>query len=161
MPIRIVKDRNRSTPDNYPGQGGGGGGKLPGGINSGCLTAILPLLFKNPKIALVVLAIGAAIYFLGGKNLFQSATGGGSFSLGADLNEQVYDQAEVFEPLADNVKNPMPERVTLEKYTPEPLNQGSQGSCVAWSAAYSARTVMYAQQSGKDPDASAFSPSFL
>jgi hypothetical protein len=161
MPIRIVKDRNRSAPDNYPGQGGGGGGKLPGGINSGCLTAILPLLFKNPKIALVLVAIGAAIYFLGGKNLIQSAAGGGSFSLGADLNEQVYDQAEVFEPLADNVKNPMPERVTLEKYTPEPLNQGSQGSCVAWSAAYSARTVMYAQQSGKDPDASAFSPSFL
>ena len=160
MPIRIVKDRNRSAPDNYPG-GGGGGGKLPGGMSSGCLTALLPLLLKNPKIAIVLLAIGAAVYFLGGKNLIQSAGGGDSFSLGADLNEQIYDQAEVFEPLADNIKNPMPERVTLEKYAPEPLNQGSQGSCVAWSAAYAARTIMYARQTGKDPDVSAFSPSFL
>ena len=161
MPIRIVKDRDRSASDNYPGRGGGGGGKLPGGINSGCLTALLPMLFKNPKIALLLVAIGAAIYFLGGKNLIQSAGGGGAFSLGADLNEQIYDQAEVFEPLADNVKNPMPERVTLEKFAPEPLNQGSQGSCVAWSGAYAARTIMYARQTGKDPDGSAFSPSFL
>jgi hypothetical protein len=112
MPIRIVKDRNRNAPDNYTG-GGSGGGKLPGGMSSGCLTALLPLLLKNPKIAIVLVAIGAAVYFLGGKNLIQSVGGGDSFSLGADLNQQIYDQAEVFEPLADNIKNPLPERVTL------------------------------------------------
>jgi len=162
MPIRIVKDKDRSSADNYPGGGGGGGGKLPGGVNGGCLTALLPLIIKNPKIALLLLAVGAAIYFLGGKNLIQTAVGGGdSFSLGADLNQQVYDKAEVFEPLADNVKNPMPERVSLEKYAPQPLNQGKQGSCVAWSSAYAARSILYARQTGKDPDANAFSPSFL
>ena len=160
MPIRIVKDRDNSTPDNYPG--GGGGGKLPGGINGGCLTALLPLLFRNPKIAILLLAIGTAVYFLGGKNLIQSVAGGSdAFSLGADLNQQVYDKAEVFEPLADNVKNPMPERVTLESFAPERLNQGKQGSCVAWSGAYAARSILYSRQTGKDPDAVAFSPSFL
>ncbi len=161
MPIRIVKDKNRDTADNYPG-GGGGGGRTPGGLGGGCLTALLPMLLKNPKLALIVIAIGIAVYFLGGKNLIQSVAGdSGTFSLGADLNPQVYDKAEVFEPLADNVKNPMPERVTLQKYAPEPLNQGKQGSCVAWSSAYSARSILYARQSGKDPDAAAFSPSFL
>lgn len=162
MPIRIVKDRDQSTTDNYPGGGGGGGGKLPGGINGGCLTALLPLLLRNPKIAILLLAVGAAVYFLGGKNLIQSAAGGGeAFSLGADLNQQVYDKAEVFEPLADNVKNPLPERVSLEKYAPERLNQGRQGSCVAWSSAYAARSILYARQTGKDPNTVAFSPSFL
>lgn len=161
MPIRIVKDQEQTTQDNYPGGGGGGGGQLPGGINGGCLTALLPLLLRNPKIALIILAVGAAIYFLGGKNLIQSATSGGTFSLGADLNQQMYDKAEVFEPLADNVKNPLPERVTLEQYAPERLNQGSQGSCVAWSSAYAARSILYARQTGKNPDDVAFSPSFL
>lgn len=160
MPIRIVKDKDQSSQDNYPGGGGGGGGRLPGGINGGCLTALLPLLLRNPKIAILLLAIGAAIYFFGGKNLLQSA-GGDAFSLGADLNPQMYDKAEVFEPLADNVKNPMPERVSLEQFAPERLNQGRQGSCVAWSSAYAARSILYARQTGKDPDAIAFSPSFL
>lgn len=162
MPIRIVKDKEQTSQDNYPGGGGGGGGRLPGGINGGCLTALLPLLLKNPKIALILLAVGAAIYFLGGKNLIQSAAGGaGAFSLGADLNQQMYDKAEVFEPLADNVKNPMPERISLEQFAPERLNQGKQGSCVAWSSAYAARSILYARQTGKNPDDAAFSPSFL
>lgn len=161
MPIRIIKDKDQSSQDNYPGGGGGGGGRLPGGINSGCLTAFLPVLLKNPKIAILLLAIGAAFYFFGGKSLIQSAAGGDAFSLGADLNQQMYDKAEVFEPLANNVKNPMPERVSLEQFAPERLNQGRQGSCVAWSSAYSARSILYARQTGNDPNSVAFSPSFL
>lgn len=160
MPIRIVKDRQQTSPDNYPGNGGGGG-NLPGGINSGCLTALLPLLLRNPKIAIALVVIGAAVYFLGGKNLFQSAGGVGSFALGADLDRDKYDKAEVYEPLADNIKNPMPERVTLEQFAPKRLNQGQQGSCVAWSSAYSARSIVYASQTGKNPDEVAFSPSFM
>lgn len=160
MPIRIIKDRETSGPDNYPGSAGGG--NQSGGLKGGCLAALLPLLLRNPKIALVVLAIGVAVYFFGGKDFLQMAAGSGDvFSLGADLNQQVYDKAEVFEPLADNSKNPLPERVTLEKYAPSRLNQGSQGSCVAWSSAYAARTILYARQTGKNPDEVAFSPSFL
>lgn len=165
MPIRIVKDRDRSTQDNYPGGGGGGGGRLPGGINTGCLTALLPLLLKNPKLLIIILVIGAAFYFLGGQKscglLQQVAGGGDTFSLGGMLDTTMYRQAEIFEPLADNVKNPMPERVSLEEYCPERLNQGQQGSCVAWSSAYAAHSILYARQSGSDPDAVKFSPAFL
>jgi hypothetical protein len=165
MPIRIVKDRDRTTEDNYPGGGGGGGGQLPGGLNTGCLTALLPLLLKNPKILIAILVIGAAIYFLGGQKscsmLQQVAGGGRAFSLGGMLDTSMYRQAEIFEPLSDNVKNPMPERVTLQEYCPDRLNQGQQGSCVAWSSAYAARSILYARQSGEDPDNNAFSPSFL
>lgn len=159
MPIRIVKDRERNTQDNYPG--GGGGGKLPGGLNAGCLTALLPLLLKNPKLLLLVIAIGIGLYFFGGKGLLQSAGNNDLFSLGADLNQQMYDQAEVFEPLADNVKNPLPERVSLENYAPERLNQGRQGSCVAWSSAYAARSILYSRQTGHNPNQTTFSPAFM
>ncbi|HPT13602.1 MAG TPA: C1 family peptidase [Bacteroidales bacterium] len=165
MPIRMVKDRERSSQDNYPGGGGGGGGQLPGGLNTGCLTALLPLLLKNPKLLIIVLVVGAAIYFLGGQkscSMLQQAAGNGeAFSLGGMLDTSMYRQAEIFEPLSDNVKNPMPERVSLEQYCPERLNQGQQGSCVAWSSAYAARSILQARQSGEDPDNVKFSPSFL
>lgn len=165
MPIRMVKDRDRSTQDNYPGSGGGGGGKLPGGINTGCLTALLPLILKNPKLLIIIVVIGAAFYFLGGQKscgLLQQVAGGGeAFTLGGMLDTTMYRQAEIFEPLADNVRNPLPERVSLEKYCPDRLNQGQQGSCVAWSSAYAARSIMYARQSGQDPDEVRFSPAFL
>jgi len=77
------------------------------------------------------------------------------------LDERMYDKAEVFEPLTDNVNNPLPERVTLEKYCPDRLNQGRQGSCVAWASAYGARTIMLSRETGQDPNSVAFSPSFL
>jgi hypothetical protein len=96
---------------------------------------LLPLLLKNPKLLIIIVVAGAAFYFLGGQkacNLGGLSNAAESFSLGGILDEKVYDKAEVFEPLADNVTNPLPERVSLEKYCPDRLNQGQQGSCVAW-----------------------------
>lgn len=160
MPIRIVKDRDRTASDNYPPEGGGGGRRLPGGMNTGCLTALLPFLLKNPKMTIIILIVLAGLYFFGGgKNLLQSASS--DLSLGATLDERVYDKAEVFEPLADNIKNPLPERVSLEAYAPTRRNQGRQGSCVAWASAYGARSILYAQQANVNPDQAAFSPAFL
>jgi len=160
----MVKDKGSASPDNYPGGGSGGGGRLPGGINAGCLTALLPLLLKNPKLLIIIVVAGAAFYFLGGQkacNLGGLSNAAESFSLGGILDEKVYDKAEVFEPLADNVTNPLPERVSLEKYCPDRLNQGQQGSCVAWASAYAARSIMQARETGQDPNSTAFSPSFL
>ena len=160
MPIRMVEDQNRNAQDNYPGEGGGGGRKLPGGLNSGCLTALLPLLLKNPKLLIIGIVIIAGIYFFGGgKNLLQNASA--DLATGASLDPRVYQEAEIFEPLADNVKNPLPEKVSLLKYAPDRLNQGSQGSCVAWSSAYGARSILRARQTGENPDNAAFSPAFL
>lgn len=160
MPIRMVEDQNRNTPDNYPGSGGGGGGKLPGGLNSGCLTALLPLLLKNPKLLIIGIVILAGIYFFGGgKNLLNNNSI--NLTTGAALDPRVYQEAEIFEPLADNVKNPLPEKVSLLQYSPDRLNQGSQGSCVAWSSAYGARSILRARQTGENPNDAAFSPAFL
>lgn len=164
MPIRMVKDKETTTQDNYPGGGGGGGNRLPGGINTGCLTALLPLLLKNPKLLIIIVVAGAAFYFLCGRkacNLGGLSGAAETFSLGGILDEKVYDTAEVFEPLANNVSNPLPERISLEKYCPDRLNQGQQGSCVAWASAYAARSIMQARETGQDPNSIAFSPSFL
>jgi hypothetical protein len=162
MPIRMTKDRGMSSSDNFAGSGGGG--RLPGGMNAGCLAALLPLLFKRPKLLIVILIIGALFYFIGGQKscgIMNLATGDGGFSMGGMLDERMYDKAEVYEPLADNINNPLPERVSLEQFCPVRRNQGAQGSCVAWASAYGARSILKARESGQNPDQVAFSPSFL
>ncbi|MEP7317643.1 MAG: C1 family peptidase, partial [Panacibacter sp.] len=42
-----------------------------------------------------------------------------------------------------------------------PGDQGQQGSCVAWSSAYGARTILESITTGVNPDQIKFSPSFL
>lgn len=135
---------------------GGGLGRL--------LPMLLGVLFKKPKLLLLLLLLAGLWWFFVGRN-----SGGGdmlsqlaNFSTGANFDPALYDQAEVYEPLADNVKNPLPERITLEQYCPPRLNQGQQGSCVAWASAYAARTIVQAKAKGATPStAEAFSPSYL
>ena len=171
MPIRMTPDEgqnqsrpSRPSPGGRPGGGGGGGGL------GALLPMILGLLLKNPKLMIVVLIAGGLFYFLGGsKGCNMADTGGGTnvinqllqTSMGANFDPKLYDKAEVYEPLADNVKAPLPERVSLEQFAPERLNQGQQGSCVAWASAYAARTIVQAQATKQDPNTTAFSPSFL
>ncbi|MCB0790824.1 MAG: peptidase C1 [Flavobacteriales bacterium] len=168
MPIRMVPDEGneQSSRSNGPlrrrssGTGMAGGGSL--------IPLLLGFLIKRPKL-LLVLAIGFALfYFFGG---MKSCTGPGGddmisqlagFTTGAEFDPALYDQAEVYEPLADNVKNPLPERITLERYCPPRLNQGQQGSCVAWASAYAARTIVQARAAERTPSSQeAFSPSYL
>ncbi|MEO8068544.1 MAG: C1 family peptidase [Flavobacteriales bacterium] len=155
---------------NIPGQRGGGGG-FPniGGGGGGIIGALLPLLFKNPKLLLIAAVILGAVYFMGGFDGCGGAMPGGGvsdivsnlFNRGATLDPAQYDKAEVFEPLADNVKNPLPERMSLEAFAPPRLNQGQQGSCVAWASAYAARSIVNNSATGGQPTKeSAFSPSF-
>ncbi|MGV9013045.1 MAG: C1 family peptidase [Flavobacteriales bacterium] len=168
MPIRMTPDEGQDNngPGPRPGRpniGGGGGGGMLGSL----LPLLIGFLFKNPKMLLVAAVLFGAYYFFG--NGCASSGGGGitdvvnnlQTSRGADLDPAVYDKAEVFEPLADNVKNPLPERVSLEQFAPRRLNQGQQGSCVAWASAYGARTIVQAEATKADPNATAFSPSFL
>ncbi|MBK8497649.1 MAG: peptidase C1 [Flavobacteriales bacterium] len=172
MPARMTPDKptNTGSSSNIPSGGGrrGGGG---GGIGGGILGALLPLLFRNPKLLIVVVILGALWFFFGGgkgcnAGMDPSANGGQGlmdlFTKGATLDPAEYDKAEVYEPLADNVKNPLPERVSLDRFAPPRLNQGSQGSCVAWASAYAARSIIHNQATGNTPDRnSAFSPSFM
>jgi hypothetical protein len=161
MPIRVVKDDNTPDEPRIPGGGGGnrGGG---GGLIGSLLPLLLSLFSKNPKMGILILIIGGGIYFFkGGCNMPGSAQQeqAGPLNTGASLDPEQFDNTEVFEPLA--AVNTLPERVSLESYCPPRGNQGQQGSCVAWSHAYAARSIMYAMQSGKDPSECAFSPSYL
>lgn len=167
MAIRMVPDDNQprqqqKLPGGNRGGGGGGGGSI--------ITALLPLLFgffrKNPKTALILIGIIVVFFYFGGGSLFSTGEGGTDlsalFQTGASFDPEQYDNTAVFEPpVTDNSKNPLPEAVSLLKYAPQRLNQGSQGSCVGWGSAYAARTILEAQRTGKDPNSIAFSPAYL
>jgi len=156
----MVEDpgEKRSADNSRTTRGPGGGG-----IGTALLPMLLSLFRKNPKSMLFLVIAGIAIYYFAGSK--SCGSGGGdmisSLFTGLNFNPEQYDNVEVFEPLADNVNNPLPERVSLEQYAPQRLDQGQQGSCVGWGSAYSARTILEAIRTGKDPDAIAFSPSFL
>ncbi len=171
MAIRIRRDENyndnnkpnRPTPPR-PGGGGGGGGM-------GMITMLLPMLLrmfgKNPKMLGIIILAGAAYYFMGGGcNGLLGPTDNDEnivspFSTGMEHDPVRYGNTSVYEPLADNRKNPLPESVSLLEYTPTRLNQGRQGSCVGWSTAYGARTILHARQTGQDPNSVEFSPSYV
>ncbi len=164
MAIRMVPDNdgsNRRVSNPGPRRSSSGGAGMGGGLGS-LLPMVLGFLIKKPKLLIVVLILGALWWFFIGKN-----SGGGDMisqlaglSTGAEFDPKLYDQAEVYEPLADNVKNPLPERVSLAQFAPPRLNQGQQGSCVAWASAYAARTIVQAKATGADPKSTAFSPSY-
>ncbi len=133
---------------------------------------LLPMLFRKPKLLLLLVAGVAIFWFMGGGrgcNMADPGGGGGGtaglldlFTKGATLDPKQYDKADVYEPLADNVKNPLPERVSLEAFAPPRLNQGQQGSCVAWASAYAARSIVHNEATKQAPSKeTAFSPSYL
>ncbi len=119
-------------------------------------------------ILMVALAIFLIWKFLpAGCNPINSLTGGGgtnkNFSeSGYNFDAEQTKKAQVYEGLEDdNTKNPLPEMVSLAAFAPNRQNQGKQGSCVAWSSAYAARTILDAASTRQDPNSIAFSPSFL
>ncbi len=142
----------------FPGGGGGGGG--------GGLFGLLPLLMglfrgKGIIVLLVLAAVGYFFFSRGGcgdaggvlNNIGQLATGG-------FLDPRQFEKAEIYEPLADdNSRNPLPESANLQRFAPQVRNQGQQGSCVAWSSAYAARTILESARTGQNQ--TIFSPAFL
>lgn len=159
MPIRISKDDNSNggySGNQGSGSSSGGGGGFPGGNLIGFL---LPFLFRNPKLLIVVLILGGGYYFFnkscsGSSNKKQS----NSYAKGATLDQEVYDKNEVYAAL-DNGE-PLPDKVSLEKFAPTPMDQGQQGSCVGWGSTYCGRTVLECAITGKNPNEIAFSPAF-
>lgn len=163
MPIRMVDDEN----DNYSNEnentpGGGGGGGIGGGGNPlfQFLPMIIGLLIRKPALLILVLAGAALFYFKGGCNLGNVSNVAEQFSKGGRLNKDTFAKASVYEGLDPN-KNDLPEAVSLLKYAPDRLNQGQQGSCVAWSSAYAARTILEASSNGISGNQTAFSPAFM
>lgn len=164
MPIRMVDDPDDQSDNSNDDSGGGGNG--PGGGGGG-LFQFLPLLIglfiRRPILLLVVLAIGGFFYLKGGCHFNGAASGSddqSDFRTGGVLDPKQFDKAQIYEGL-DPSKTNLPEAVSLLKFAPDRKNQGQQGSCVAWSSAYGARTVLEAASTGVNPNQVAFSPSFL
>lgn len=165
MPIRMTDDPY--DPNEQDDSGGGGRRpNLPGG--GGGLMNLLPMLLGllKGKGSILLLLIAAGGYFLlnksGGcnpsqiQNLFSKS--------GYNFNKDTFQKASIYEELDPN--NPanrkaLPEAVSLLRFAPERGDQGQQGSCVAWSSAYAAQTILYAAATHEDPNRIKFSPSYL
>lgn len=161
MPIRMTDDPTDPNQQNDNGGGGRRGPNFPGG--GGGLGALLPMILGLLKgrgiIILLVIAVGA--YFLIGKGgcnvseLSKLATGG-------FLDPKQFEKAKIYEPLADDPNRPpLPESANLQKFAPSVGNQGEQGSCVAWSSAYAARTILESARTAEQGEGLKFSPAFL
>lgn len=165
MPIRIEKDTNQ--PNSSGGGGNRGGGNFLGMILR-FLPFVLLFLLKRPKLLIPILLVAGVWYFLlGGKEMLSgqlsSSDFSDQFSLGASLDQERFDQAQVFEPLAYGFsgRNQLPASVSLAAYAPQRRHQGRQGSCVGWASAYAARTILQAKATGQNPNQTAFSPAYL
>lgn len=159
MPIRMVEDPNQEQRNsNIPNNSKGGGG---GGMATSFLPLLIGLFRKNPKTGMLLIVAGVVLWFLFGRSCNSSQIVQNLFNTGANFDPQRYDNVEVFEPLSDNINAPLPERISLEKYAPKRMNQGSQGSCVGWGSSYATRTILEAIRTGKEPNSIAFSPSYL
>lgn len=165
MALEMVDDpqdqQDYNDNDNSGSRRGGGGG--------GNILSFLPLLFTlfrgggGKGIFVLLLLLGAG-YFLMRNNSCSSLVTNAvtQFTTGGMLDPQQFKKASVYEGLADdNTKNPLPEMVSLAKFAPDRKNQGHQGSCVAWSSAYAARTIIESASTAADPNTIAYSPAFL
>lgn len=171
MALHMVDDPQDQNEEDYNDNSGGGGGRNTGGGGSGAggLIAFLPLvlsLFKGGggKGIFVLLLLAAGAYFILGRSGCESGSAiQNLFSQsGYSYSPQEFSKASVYEGLEDdNTKNPLPERVSLSAYAPQRMNQGKQGSCVAWSSAYAARTILQSASTRTDPNQNAYSPAFL
>lgn len=171
MPIRMEDDPQDQQDFDDSNTSGGGGGR--GGGGGGGLMALLPLLLGlfrgggGGKKILLLLVAGAAAYFF----FFRNSSGGGGVTdvvknlfsqSGYSFNPDQFKKASVYEGLADdNTKNPLPEAVSLLKFAPDRQNQGQQGSCVAWSSTYAARTIVEAASTGQSGNNTAYSPAYV
>ena len=164
MPIRMTDD---PVDPNQKDDSGGGrrGPNFPGGGGGGGLMSLLPMLlglFKGRGIFLLLI-LGAGAFFLFRSGVCTTASVQKLFSQsGYNFDPAQFDKASVYEGQENDAgKNPLPEAVSLLRFAPQRGNQGQQGSCVAWSSAYGARTILEAASTGVDPDRMKFSPSFL
>ncbi len=165
MPIRMKKDANQKRSSTRKPSTSMRSRGRSGGLGMNVISMLLPFLLKKPKLLIIVAIVGVGAYFFLGKGCSSSSLPVDQisqlFSTGNSFNKEAYESIEIYEPLADNINNPLPERVSLLKYAPKRLNQGRQGSCVAWASAYAARTILESQRTGNDPNAVRFSPAFM
>ncbi|MGG9960452.1 C1 family peptidase [Ferruginibacter sp. SUN106] len=171
MPIRMVDDQENQDDYNEQNDNSGGRGGSNSGGGAGGLLNFLPLilgLFRGgggggKKIIFLLVIAGAAFFLMRNQSCAGLVSNAVSqFATGGKLDPNEFKKASVYEGLTDdNGKNPLPEAVSLARYAPDRLNQGHQGSCVAWSSAYAARTILQSTSTHENANTIAYSPSFL
>jgi hypothetical protein len=65
-----------------------------------------------------------------------------TFPTGAILDDAHYDSLPQKAVQVSRAYTAIPKAVSLKEYAPQPGNQGKYGTCVAWSSAYAARTML-------------------
>ena len=166
MPIRMEDDPQDIQDFNDNDTSGGGRNTGGGGLMS-FLPMLLGLLGGGgggiKKILLLVVVAGGAYFLFMRKGCSGTESVQNLFSQsGYNFNPAEFKKASVYEGLEDNNdKNPLPESVSLLRFAPDRQNQGKQGSCVAWSSVYAARTIVEAASTGQDGNSTAYSPAFV
>ncbi len=172
MALHMVDDPQDQN--DYNENDNGGGGRNIGGGGGGGLLSFLPLILSlfggrrggsgGGKGMIWLLILGVIGYLVFSKmdcgsggvvnNLFSTS--------GYNYSAAQFSKAKVYEGLEDdNTKNPLPEAVSLAAFAPQRMDQGSQGSCVAWSSAYAARSILEAASTRTNPEQVKYSPAFL
>lgn len=88
------------------------------------------------------------------------------YSTGLNFNDEQYEQVPIKATLTRSLYgSSLPSSASLKKYAPTPLSQGNYGTCVGWSSAFCAFTILVAQSNNWTDkaviDAHTFSPGFV
>lgn len=93
---------------------------------------------------------------------------GQNVGTGALIDESKYSDVPLATPLTIDSYDKLPPRYSLKNFCPTPGDQGTSGTCVGWSVAYGARTIVEAAyrsmgntEQQPERDSMAFSPSFV
>ena len=84
---------------------------------------------------------------------------------GLNFNDKKYEQTSMKAPLTRSLYTAIPESYSLKQYAPIPKSQGNFGTCVGWSTAYAAMTIVDSRLNNRtDKDLitlNAYSPGFV
>lgn len=166
MALRMVDDP-QDQQDYNENNDSGNERRMPGGGGGAGLLNFIPLIFSlfrggGKGSILLIILIAAGFFLMRNGSCNQVSQAISQFTTGGRLDPNQFKKASVYEGLEDDAqKNPLPERVSLRRFAPERRNQGQQGSCVAWSSAYAARSIVESASTDARPNEVAFSPSFL
>ncbi|MDX2301960.1 MAG: DUF4384 domain-containing protein [Microscillaceae bacterium] len=77
---------------------------------------------------------------------FYQTTQAQQFGMGLEFNDAAYQEVPVKSGLLTRDYEALPKAYSLKKYCPKPQTQGMYATCVGWSSAYAARTIIDARQ---------------
>ena len=87
------------------------------------------------------------------------------YSLGMEIDDDKYKEVPLKATLMTRDYTSLPASASLKKWCPIPKSQGRYGTCVGWSSAYAARTIVEAKSKGwtnkQKITSNTFSPGFL